>query len=107
MIGKQTQLGLIIKNARIDCGLTQEELAARAGITCRYMIAIENEGKIPKYETLHKIIHGLNISADLIFYPDTSKENPEKEHLLHLIEACSERDIHILLCAAIGMLERT
>lgn len=106
MVGKQTQLGLIIKNARIDCGLTQEELAARAGITCRYMIAIENEGKIPKYGTLHKIIHGLNISADLIFYPNALRENNEKEQLLHLINICSEQDIHVLLCAAKAMLER-
>ena len=103
-MGKQTQLGLAIKNARIDCGLTQEELATRAGITCRYMIAIENEGKIPKYETLSKIIHGLNISADLLFYPDTSTKNSEKAQLLHLIEVCSDRDIYILLCAIKGML---
>lgn len=105
MVGKQTQLGLIIKNARIDCGLTQEELAARTGITCRYMIAIENEGKIPKYETLYKIIHRLNISADLIFYPSTPRKNPEKEQLLHLLEVCSDHDIHVLLCTAKGMLE--
>ena len=27
--------GLAIKNARLDCGLTQEALAERAGIGCR------------------------------------------------------------------------
>lgn len=39
--------GIAIKNARMDCGLTQEALAERAGISCRYLIAIENEGRIP------------------------------------------------------------
>ena len=31
----------------MDCGLTQEALAERAGISRRYLIAIENEGRIP------------------------------------------------------------
>ena len=29
----------------MDCGLTQEALTERAGISCRYLIAIENEGR--------------------------------------------------------------
>ena len=51
MEGKHEHFGLAIKNARIDCGLTQETLAEMAGISCRYLIAIENEGRIPKLPT--------------------------------------------------------
>ncbi len=47
--------GLAIKNARLDCGLTQEALAERA-------------------------------------------------QLIHMLETCSDRDIHILLSAAKAML---
>ena len=47
--------GMTIKNARMDCGLTQEALAERAGISCRYLIAIENEGRIPIGANLMKI----------------------------------------------------
>ena len=43
MEDKHVHFGLAIKNARMDCGLTQEALAERAGISCRYLIAIENE----------------------------------------------------------------
>lgn len=39
----------------MDCGLTQEALAERAGISCRYLIAIENEGRIPIGANLMKI----------------------------------------------------
>ncbi|MDE6960465.1 MAG: helix-turn-helix domain-containing protein [Lachnospiraceae bacterium] len=39
MEGKHEHFGLAIKNARIDCGLTQETLAEMAGISCRYLIA--------------------------------------------------------------------
>ena len=42
LLNAAQQNGLAIKNTRIDCGLTQEELAERAGISCRYLIAINN-----------------------------------------------------------------
>ena len=48
--------GTAIKNARMDCGLTQEALAEQAGISCRYLIAIENEGKIPKLHAVYWLI---------------------------------------------------
>lgn len=83
--------GLAIKNARLDCGLTQEALAERAGISCRYLIAMENEGRIPKLPAVYRLIHSLHISADLIFYPEQPSEG-------------SERDIHILLRTVRAML---
>ncbi len=49
--------GLSIKNARLDCGLTQEALAERARISCRYLIAIENEGRIPKLPTVYRLMN--------------------------------------------------
>ncbi len=48
----------------MDCGLTQEALAERAGISCRYLIAIENEGRIPKLPAVYRLIHSMHISAD-------------------------------------------
>lgn len=98
------QLGEALKKARVNCGVTQEKLAEWADVTSRYIMAIENEGKEPSYEVLYKIIHGLHISADLIFYPDKPQENSEQMQLIHLLESCSERDIHILLNTAQAML---
>ncbi len=69
MEGLHEFFGMAIKNARMDCGLTQEALAERAGISCRYLIAIENEGKIPKLPAVYRLIHSMHISADRIFYP--------------------------------------
>ena len=70
--------GMTIKNARMDCGLTQEALAERAGISCRYLIAIENEGRIPKLPALYRLIHSMHISADRIFYPEQPSEGSER-----------------------------
>lgn len=80
--------GIAIKNARLDCGLTQEALAERAGISCRYLIAIEN-GRIPKLPTVYRLIYAMHISADQIFYPDQPSENSERAQLIHILDACS------------------
>ena len=36
-------LGRLIKNARLEAGLTQDNLATQVGVTPRYIMAIENE----------------------------------------------------------------
>lgn len=105
MEDKHVHFGLAIKNARMDCGLTQETLAEQAGISCRYLIAIENEGRIPKLPTVYRLIYSLHISADRIFYPEQPLEGTERTQLTHMLGACSDRDIHILLCAARAMLQ--
>ncbi len=35
-------LGKLIKSARLEAGLTQDNLATRVGVTSRYIMAIEN-----------------------------------------------------------------
>ena len=42
-----TQLGSIIKHARIEEALTQAKLAEKAGISTRYLSDIENKNEIP------------------------------------------------------------
>lgn len=106
MEDKHVPFGLAIKNARLDCGMTQEQLSEQAGITCRYLIAIENEGRIPKYPIICRLIYGLHISADRIFYPEQPQENLERTQLIHMLESCSERDIHILFQTAKAMLNK-
>ncbi len=105
MEDKHVHFGLAIKNARLDCGMTQEALAERAGISCRYLIAIENEGRIPRLPTVYRLIHSLHISADRIFYSEQPPKDSERAQLTHMLESCSDRDIHILLCAARAMLQ--
>ena len=55
MIDLHEHFGLTIKNARSDCGLTQEALTEQAGISCRYLIAIENEGRIGRIHESKRI----------------------------------------------------
>jgi len=50
------KIGEIIKNQRIDAGLTQEQLAARCGTTRNYISRIENNRSDLELNTLRKII---------------------------------------------------
>ena len=50
------KIGEIIKNERIDAGLTQEQLAARCGTTRNYISRIENNRSGLELNTLRKII---------------------------------------------------
>ncbi|NEW78213.1 MAG: helix-turn-helix transcriptional regulator [Gelidibacter sp.] len=50
------KIGAMIHNARIQKGLTQEELAKKAGTTKSYISKIENNIKEARFSTLQKIV---------------------------------------------------
>ena len=53
---EQFKLGVMIHEARIKKGLTQEELATRSGTTKSYISRIENNIKEVRFSTLQKIV---------------------------------------------------
>ena len=58
---EQNSIGKILKIARKEAGLTQEELAKRSGTTRYYISRIENDRSDIEFGTLKKIIEiGLN-----------------------------------------------
>ena len=61
--------GAVIKNARLQAGLTRKELADNLGISPRHLKNIENNHKKPSLKLLHHLIRELSIPADLIFHP--------------------------------------
>ena len=67
MQNEHETLGEIIKNARIKADITVEDLAAKVGVTERFIYRIENEGKKPSYDILYKLIRELSILPDQIF----------------------------------------
>jgi len=50
------KIGALIHEARIEKGLTQEELAEKVGTTKSYISKIENNVKEIRLSTLHKIV---------------------------------------------------
>lgn len=97
--------GQTIKEARIAAGMTQDSLAEQAGVTPRYIMAIENGNKYPRMPVLLKIIRALKISADTIFYPEIQHTDREKEQLMHMIQLCSKKEIKIAAATIKALLD--
>jgi transcriptional regulator with XRE-family HTH domain len=89
-------LGAVIKTARLNKGLTQEQLAEKVGIGARHIMGIENEGKYPSYEVLSNLIQVLDISADLIFRPKSAKQTIEQEQFIHEFLGSDDREQKIV-----------
>ena len=89
MQNEHETLGEIIKNARIKADITVEDLAAKVGVTERFIYRIENEGKKPSYDILYKLIRELSILPDQI-------EDSEMETLVRMLYNCDERSMQII-----------
>lgn len=91
------KLGERLKAAREERGYTREQLSERSGVSERYIIAIENEGSIPKIPVLNDLLRGLGLSADFIFYPENDFDDPQLTQLVRLFYACNERERKIVM----------
>jgi hypothetical protein len=54
---------------------------------------------------LLKVICTLTISADTIFYPEIQHTDKKKEHLMHMIQLCDERDLQIAAATIKALLD--
>lgn len=95
----------IIKAARDKSDLTVEELTDRVGITERYLYRIENEGKVPTFEVLKKIVRELAIDGNLIFYPEKQVKDSEVEDLVRMLYICDDRSLKIIRATEKAALE--
>ncbi len=60
------KIGVLIQEARLEKGLTQQELAEKVGTTKSYISKIENNIKEVRLSTLQKIVeHGLGGHVEL------------------------------------------
>ena len=56
-------IGEEIRKARKAAGLSQEQLAFRAGVTRNYVSMVELSQASPTLDTLFKICHAMNVKA--------------------------------------------
>lgn len=89
-------LSSVIKSARINSNFTVEQLAERTGITERYLYRIENEHKKPSFEVLYKLVRELNISPDLIFYPEKPHKDSEIEDIIRMLYKCNNKSMAVI-----------
>jgi transcriptional regulator with XRE-family HTH domain len=59
-------LGELLRTARVDAKLTQEQLAAKAGIHRTYVSLVERDLRSPTVQMLLRICRAANVSASSI-----------------------------------------
>ena len=98
-------MGPLIKIARLEAKLTQDELAERIGVTPRYIMAIENEVKCPALDVWFRLIRTLHISADSIVYPENSETKDDDEQLILMIRMLDYKNKRVTKAAIQAMLD--
>ena len=94
-----------MKSARESRGYTREQLSERSGVSERYIVAIENEGSVPKIPVLNDLLRGLGLSANFIFYPEQDIDDPQLDHLIRLFYACDVRDCKVIVDVANSLID--
>ena len=81
-------LGNTIRQARLNCKMTQEELAEAVQITPTHLKHIESEHRKPSVEVLFSLASILHFSIDALLLPDIDRTRTQKTHeiLLYDIE---------------------
>jgi len=88
-----------IKLFRVHSGLSQEELAEKAGISVPYLGVIERGGKWPSPATLSKIAHALNLEPYDLLKP----ENASSIEVRKIVSKLA-KDISVLVNESVKML---
>ncbi len=70
MIANRLTANALVKQARLDAGLTQAELARRASTTQSVIARLETPGANPQLSTLEKVIAATGNKLNLELYGD-------------------------------------
>ena len=73
MIEIKQSIGLKIRKIRKERGLTQEELADKAGLSPTFIAHIELGNKICSVKSLEKIASALMITSHWLLHPETNQ----------------------------------
>ena len=80
-LGIREILALNLKLNRRKCGLTQEKLAEKAGISSNYLSMVEISKKFPTPEMLDRLAEALEIDTIQLF---DASSTPKERAMLHL-----------------------
>ena len=87
-------LGNTIRQARIDNGLSQEELAEKIGVTPTHIKHIESGHRQPSINVLYMLVKELNISLDNLFFKGIENEKINKINIL--LSNCTEQQLKLI-----------
>ena len=97
--------GSSLRRAREKREYTREQIAERAGISPRFVSAIENDRRKPSLDVLIRVIKATGASFDEVLAPQTAAEDEVTDRIKRLISQCSQRDQELVLSLIDQMLD--
>ena len=94
---KHEILGEQIKNARLNKGISQEQLAEMLNCSSHHIMAIENEQKKPGYWLLYNLIRTLNIPPER--HSISRKIDTSIDELVNMLYLCDQKTINAITAA--------
>lgn len=92
MLDHSQRLADAVKNARLELGLTQEEVADKCDTDVRTIINMEMGRGNPKFKTLFKVVRALKIDAKELFDDGPQSDSPSVRRVYLLINECSKEE---------------
>ena len=80
--------GTSLRRAREKREYTREQIAERAGISPRFVSAIENDRRKPSLDVLMRLVHAIGTSFDEVLMPQTISEEYTADRIKRLITQC-------------------
>lgn len=97
-------IGLRIKQKRVQAGLTQEKLSEMIGVGPSHMSHIEKGTTVPSFEVFIAILNALDCSADELLCREIRFAKPLLDNwLTRLIEDCDPTEVKILSDALVSL----
>lgn len=96
--------GLVIKKARLEQGLTREQVGTLIEIDPRYLTNIENKGQHPSIQVLYDLVALLQVSVDEFFLPvhDVTKSTKRLQIEKHM-DNFTEKELFLMEYLAKGI----
>lgn len=89
MKNKMNYYGKLIREARLNRGLSIPEMAEKLNISTRYLMKIENGRNMPSYKLLKKIINIIEMDANVFFYDDVNSTLDMYDLICRKLESCN------------------
>lgn len=98
--------GQAIKTARMQRGISRNELGDIINIAPRYIASIENSGQHPSLQIFYELVTFFDISVDQFFFPNKDNQvNTQRRQLDALIDEMDDSGLTILMATAKGIKE--
>ena len=89
-------IGLAIKRAREQKGMTQEQLAYVIDRDPRTVMYNENDGQHPSLNTFYQMVTMFDISVDQFFYPSKSGDDDCRKRINVMLNSMDKKNLQLV-----------